>query len=232
LVFLQQALCFCYRYRSNELTLAYTPDWETLAEALTRLVAAGQTEADAKRDLCRAIADGAIPIELVLAEDAQRPETTVSAAGLEVPARILPTDIDWQLSRPMKPWPLAKQPLGEPMTLYTARVRDLLERTIETVMVRSSEVSRFLIDPPGKVTPTPAQDSGSPRRQSGSGAKTNGIRTAMAEKWSGAIPEGLTSKQRHSEIIEWFKKRKLSPPSSRTIERVIQKIRNKPPKTA
>ena len=208
--------------------MAYTPAWETLAEALARLVAAGQTEADAKRDLCRAIADGAIPIELVLTEDAQRPETTVSAAGLEVPARILPADIDWQLSRPIKPWPLAKQRLGEPMTLYIARVRDLLERTIETVMVRSSEVSK-LLGPIAQAASTPTQDR--PRPKSGSGTKFQGVKEAIRELWHGGVPKGLVTKDRNKKIIEWLKSRGRSVPHERTIQRAAQKIQNEPPKT-
>ena len=37
--------------------MAYTPDWEPLADALKRIVAAGSDEEEAKNDLCRAVAD-------------------------------------------------------------------------------------------------------------------------------------------------------------------------------
>lgn len=228
--FRNKAHCFCNRYGLNELNLAYTPAWETLAEALARLVAAGQTEADAKRDLCRAIADGAIIIELVLAANPRQnlPEDTVPPAGLTVPRRILPTDIDWKISRPIKPWPLAKRPFGESPILYGVRVGNHVDRTIKTIMVQSSDVSK-LLGPIAQAASKPTQDR--PRPKSGSGTKFQGVEEAIRELWPDGAPKGLATKDRNKKIIERLKSRGLSVPHERTIQRAAQKIQNEPSKT-
>ena len=87
------------------INLAYTPVWETLADALRRVVAVGSKESEAKRDLCRAMVDEAITIRLLLAADARLnlPELPASVAGLDLPERLLPGDIDWRQSRPTSP---------------------------------------------------------------------------------------------------------------------------------
>ena len=212
------------RYRLNELNLVYTPVWETLADALRRLVTAGYTELDAKLSLCAAIADKAVTDRLVLAEDTPRnlPESSVSATGLDLPERILPKEINWNLSRPIKPWPLAGQSLGEPMTVYLARVGHHLERTIETIEVRSSDVSRIF----GLVTQAaPKRSQDAPRRQSGSGAKTVGIKAAIADLWPDGIPKGPSAKERNNQIVEWLRSHNLSVPKG--LERAIQRALRK-----
>ena len=44
--------------------MAYTPDWEAIADALKRVMATGTTEDEAKTDLCRALADRKIDIRV------------------------------------------------------------------------------------------------------------------------------------------------------------------------
>ena len=174
--------------------LAYIPLWETLAAALHRVVAAGSKESEAKRDLCSAMVNKAITIRLVLAADERRnlPELPASGAEFDLPARLLPGDIDWKRSRPIKPWSLTRRSHIEPVTMYTSRVAHLLERTIEAIEVRSSDVSRIFIGPATQVAPKAAQDSLS--RKSASGAKTRGINEAIASLWPDGLPHGLTAK--------------------------------------
>jgi hypothetical protein len=116
---------------------------------LKRFGASGLSEREAKRDLCRAIADGAIAIRLHLAEHPYRhlSETIVSAAEIDVPWRFSPDDIDWQKSRPLKPWPIVQQRWGETVTIFAARASRLLERTIETIEVCGADVARTLCAP-------------------------------------------------------------------------------------
>jgi hypothetical protein len=47
--------------------VAYTPDWEPLADALKRVMATGIGESEAKLDLCRAIGDRKIDIRVRVA---------------------------------------------------------------------------------------------------------------------------------------------------------------------
>ena len=205
--------------------MAYTPEWETLADALRRVVAAGNVEADAKRDLCNAIADGAIIVRLVLAEDPRKnlPQSIASADAFNLPARIVPTDIDWRLSRPIKPWAPATQVLGESMILYLARVGNVLERTIETIEVRWSEVSK-IFGPATSVVPRPARDP--PRRQPGLGAKTNGITEAIIHLWPQKIPRGLSAKDRDNQVLKYLTENNLSVPANlrKAIQRAVKKL--------
>jgi hypothetical protein len=49
--------------------VAYTPDWEPLADALKRVMATGASEDEAKLDLCRAVADRKIDFQVRIASD-------------------------------------------------------------------------------------------------------------------------------------------------------------------
>jgi len=79
--------------------MPYKRQWETLGEALQRLRAAGQCEADAKRELCEAISDRAIPTRYVW-DDGEE----LGGEDLIVPARLEPADLCWSASRPVKNW--------------------------------------------------------------------------------------------------------------------------------
>lgn len=208
----------------KDLNLAYSPEWETLADALRRLVAAGSTGSGTKRELCDAIADGVISVQLVLAEDARRglPQILVSATELDLPACLLPGDIDWQQSRPVKPWLPTRRPLSEPITLYASRVAHLLDRTIETIKVRSSDVSRIFV-PATLVGSRPAQDS--PSRKSGSGAKTLGVEKALNHLWPEGPPDGLSAKDRNNLVRNYMTENKLSIPTDlpKAIQRALRK---------
>jgi hypothetical protein len=128
-------------------TMAYVPKWETLAAALQRLVGAGMTEGDAKRDLCQAIADGviAIQVHVAAAPDLQLPAQAWSD-DIPRPPRLSAEDFDWVKSRPLIPWPpLAERPYAEPMMLFLNRAWDRTNRTIELIEVSTSDVSRVLL---------------------------------------------------------------------------------------
>ena len=47
--------------------MAYTPDWEPLADALKRVLATGVDKDEARVDLCRAVADRKIHIRVRIA---------------------------------------------------------------------------------------------------------------------------------------------------------------------
>jgi hypothetical protein len=206
--------------------LAYVvPVWETLAAALRRVVAAGSKKAEAKRGLCSAMADKAITIRLVLAADKRLnlPELSASGAELDLPARLLPGDIDWKRSRPIKPWPLPRRSHSEFMLVHASRVAHLVDRTIEAIEVRSSDVSRIFIGPATQVVPKAARASLS--RKSASGAKTRGINEALASLWPDGLPDGLIAKDRNNQIRQYLIDQKLSVPAdlSRIIQRALKK---------
>jgi hypothetical protein len=94
--------------------MAYTPSWERLSEALTRVVeACGLTQNDAKADICRAIADGAVTVRAKLGRHTTKSmtggDTVLEGSAFQIPTRLKPEELDWQESRPLKPWPVRRE---------------------------------------------------------------------------------------------------------------------------
>lgn len=85
--------------------MAYTPDWEPLADAFKRVVATGVPEDEAKRGISRAIADGKIRVQVTIAERTSDIAGTLTGANVKPPPHLMPDDFDWQSSCPLKSWP-------------------------------------------------------------------------------------------------------------------------------
>jgi hypothetical protein len=90
----------------------YTPDWETLVDALNRVVAATHvSKLQAQTAICHAIADKKIKIRVVVdpshITDGGR---TFGGGNVGVPPRLDPADFDWARSRPIKPWSIGPMP--------------------------------------------------------------------------------------------------------------------------
>ncbi len=124
---------------------AYASQWERLPKTLQRLMAAGLSEKSAKSGLCAAIADGVIKIRLRLDRNTMTgmAHSTVSFTGedIQVPSDLSPADMDFQNSRPKKPWliPREKHPelkgwwLIKEIELYAPDVTSaLLPRATDT----------------------------------------------------------------------------------------------------
>lgn len=93
--------------------MAYTPDWEPLADALKRIMATGASEDEAKTDLCRAVADQKIDVRVrIAASDYGMRGQVFSDGNVGVPADLRPGDLDWVQSRPFGQWPIGPK-LGE-----------------------------------------------------------------------------------------------------------------------
>lgn len=84
--------------------VAYIPEWESLADALTRVMAFGGNEQQAKADICNAVADHKIVIRVSDGEE------TYPGDNVRVPRRLTPIDFDWVQSRPVKPWFIGPMP--------------------------------------------------------------------------------------------------------------------------
>jgi hypothetical protein len=86
--------------------LPYVPAWERLSDAIRRIMAGGRPKELAQADLCQAIADGTVNIRCQLQE--RRGSGNTSKDVLEGKdfqiTEIKPEDLDWELSRPLKPW--------------------------------------------------------------------------------------------------------------------------------
>ena len=91
--------------------VAYVPEWEPLAKALTRVKAFGGNEQQAKADICNAVADRKIAIRVVIDESHRLDGGKAFSGGnVGVPPRLDPADFDWARSRPFKPWSIGPMP--------------------------------------------------------------------------------------------------------------------------
>jgi hypothetical protein len=110
--------------------VAYTPDWEPLADALKRVMAAGIHENEAKTDLCRAVADRKIGVRVrIAATDYGLRGQVFSDGNVGVPRHLRPDHLDWVHSRPFAEWQIGPRP-GEHYTWtgwWKNRVLDLIE---------------------------------------------------------------------------------------------------------
>lgn len=124
--------------------MTYVPDWEPMADALQRVVAIGLVEDEAKRQLCRAIADRKLELRIILTEDPSRgvPEQAVSGSEFHIPPRLSPGDIDWIKSRPLTDWPPVGYRPGQPMMtmLHIDRIRHLVERKIAQIRLPTTDI--------------------------------------------------------------------------------------------
>jgi hypothetical protein len=85
--------------------VVYTPDWESLARALERVMATGVIEDEAKTDRCRAVADRKINVRLKVDASASHiGRWVLSGDNISVSPHLTPGDFDWIQSRPRNRW--------------------------------------------------------------------------------------------------------------------------------
>lgn len=86
----------------------HMPKWEKLLSALRRFTGIGTSENDAKQAICDGIADRAIEIRLELDKHTTKRMTArgkvLAGSDIEIPAHLEPRDLDFENSRPVKPW--------------------------------------------------------------------------------------------------------------------------------
>jgi len=195
--------------------VAYTPDWEALADALKRVMAAGHDEDRAKTDLCRAVADRKIDVRVwIAASDHAMRGRTFSDGNVGVPPRLEPRDFDWVQSRPLKPWSIGPK-LGE----HYSWISGWENRPLDLVELSTAGVERILCS---------QKASGSTDNSSPLGAKMRGIVEAIKQCWPTGIPNGLAAKERNRVIIDWLKSKGYSIPKNpeRAIQRALKALRS------
>jgi hypothetical protein len=204
--------------------MPYIADWEPIADAVRDIVETGLSAVEAQRQLCNAIADRKIRARLILGEDRYRglPEIQLSVPELPIPPRLSPAQFDWERSAPLGDWPLVTRRLEEPISLHMARVAPLMGRVVSLVEVRTADVRGLFGEPREK-----ERDSSSTvqSRPTG-GAKSRGIKEAIAKLWPNGFPAGLTAKERNNRIIDWLRTQGLSVSGdiSRTVQRAIKRV--------
>ena len=89
----------------------YGPAWERISDALVRVMQTGVPKNIAQEAICQAIADGAIKFRIQLKRHARNhmtSSTVLQDSSFEIPATIKAGDMDWETSRPVKPWIVAR----------------------------------------------------------------------------------------------------------------------------
>jgi hypothetical protein len=89
--------------------MAYDSEWQRLSDAVMRVMkTCGQSKDEAQTDLCRAIADGTVKVRGKLKRHTTKgvtaSGTVLEGTDFEIPPEIKPEDLDWESSRPVKPW--------------------------------------------------------------------------------------------------------------------------------
>lgn len=203
--------------------MAYTPEWEPLADALERVIATGVGEDEVKVDLCRAVADRKIRIRVRVAARAGRGEVFANG-NVEVPPHLKPADLDWVASRPFEPWPIGPK-LGE----HYSCISGWENKRIDLIEVSTADLIEVLCHgSSADARPTlqrPANDAPSSDAAAARARKKKAILEAADQLWSGEIPKGLMSKQRDKMLQEQIQRNGGSVPHSRTIQRALRSRR-------
>lgn len=117
--------------------MPYDRAWKRLPEAMTGFMAAANcSEMEAKADICQAIADGAIEIRGKLKRHTSKriiSQDVLAGTDLHIPPDIKPNELDWDQSRPLKPWPVRREKYRIPgiwelewIELYSADVASVI----------------------------------------------------------------------------------------------------------
>jgi hypothetical protein len=117
--------------------VAYIPSWESLADALKRVIAAdvSENEDKAKLDLCRAVADRKINVRVRIAPtDHGRRGQLFSDGNVGVPAHLKPDDLDWAKSCPFAQWEIGPRPGEHYAWNWAYRPLDLIELSTADVI--------------------------------------------------------------------------------------------------
>lgn len=96
----------------QETSARYDSIWERLPNALEWIMTlTGATREEAKSALWQAIIDGAVRFRGQLLQHATRSMTSssiLSGEHFEIPATLKSADLDWEASRPTKPWVVSR----------------------------------------------------------------------------------------------------------------------------
>lgn len=181
--------------------MAYTLDWEPLADALKRVMASGATEDELKTDLCRAVADRKIDVRVRIEKsDRARGGQVFSDGNVGVPAHLNPADFDWKQSRPMARWPIGPRDSERDKSFW---MRGWEDWPLDLIELFRADVTAVLCG--GAVRP--AKDN---VQLYGGGERERDRRT---RQWRAARIKRFTERQRHkrewinfAEIADWCSK--------------------------
>jgi hypothetical protein len=122
--------------------MAFVSEWERLSEALRRVMAANELpEQEAQSDICRAIADQAVNIRLKLRKHVTKLLTSdalLEGNDFQIPDEIRPEQLDWDRSRPLKPWMVRRESFSVPGQWELERI-ELFRPHVTKVLCRAEK---------------------------------------------------------------------------------------------
>jgi hypothetical protein len=201
--------------------VAYVRDFEPLADALKRVLAATSVKEDeAKRDICHAIADKKIAVQVrVDTSDLSFGGRTYCRGNVAVPRHLNPDDFDWLQSRPLKPFSIVPLP-GENYYWYASRQG----RVIELIELSTADVTNLLCgagidgstNTEGIVPATPGSaqhDATEPpsnvitlKKPPPTSKKALAAYEALTSKYPNGVPSSLETREAVTIVTAWMNK--------------------------
>jgi hypothetical protein len=201
--------------------VAYIPDFEPLADALKRVLAATNVkEEEAKHDICHAVADRKIAVRVrIAASDLSFRGRTFARGNVDVPRHLIPDDLDWVQSRPLQPWSIGPEP-GQHYFWYGGwadRVIDLIELStadVANILCGAGIDDSTKTERPTPAMPAPAQNDArdaplnfilknpGPRAK-----KAQAAFEALTDKYPNGVPTSLETHDAVKTVNAWVKKK-------------------------
>lgn len=135
-------------------SVRYNSIWERLGDALNRIITqTGMSEDEAQMALCQAISDRTVGIRCRLENHTTRllraSNTVLGGTDFSIPAEIKPEDMDWERSRPTKPWAVRREASRTPgywqldwIELFRADVTNAFGTRTQGDLARSARDAR------------------------------------------------------------------------------------------
>ncbi|MGY4615464.1 hypothetical protein ACVWZ4_000691 [Bradyrhizobium sp. USDA 4472] len=163
--------------------VTYTSKWETLSAAADRLAkASGCSQEQARSDVCCALSDGVIALRAKLARHPIRLLTStevICGKQLEIPTDLKPNDIDWQDSRPEKPWCLRDHPRLHHGPWY-----------LERIELSTADVTAKLLPEVGPTaSPSAPETDKRPKRKQRESTQLKNTQDAINNLWKDVPPQ-------------------------------------------
>jgi hypothetical protein len=168
--------------------MGYVSEWERLSDAVMRVMATcGQSKDEAQTDICRGIAHGAVKIRGKLKRHTTKPlsasDTALEGEDFHIPTGLEPKDLDWEGSRPVKPWMVRRgafEPSGSWDLAWIKLSRTDVTNILCAAKERGESTQHASSETPATSTTRPALESQEMRV--GPGRSTAGPRKLGADR--------------------------------------------------
>ncbi|MCC8971768.1 hypothetical protein [Bradyrhizobium brasilense] len=180
--------------------MTYESKWVSPSAAVEQLVkSTACSQEQAQWGICRALSDGVIEIRAHLLKHDSTMQTSrdvVTGTVLQIPTELKPNDIDWQHSRPKKPWWLSNYPRHHSGLWHLARIE-----------FSSTNVTRIIS--PNGATPDAPRSEKKPTRKHRERPSREAAEIAIKDLWPNDLPppHELQNYQLVDRVIKRIKER-------------------------